>query len=201
MLGMFLALVAISAQAEAAAMLFKVSGSTGGTFSGGSFTNSTFWLSLNVADNPVANPNGFRVSNTVTGSLFRVGNWATDPNFVVSSGSAIFGDNVGAPGFEQDSLRFVINFVGGSKLDFTFSADNSLGQTNEITKQNMYKFLYSINPPTTNAAWSGTFAPSGGTVTAIPEPGSMAVLGLVSCGLGGFVARRKMKKKEKSVAL
>lgn len=195
-LGLFLAVFAMASQADAAAMLFKLTGFTGGSFGSGTFDNSTFWLELNATDAPATAIGGTAISTSLSGRLFKVGpTWASDDaNWAINGGAAnnkiTFRD--GGAGFEDD-LRFDVTFVNGQRLRFGYLYDDVVSQGNAITTSNMYKFIFDNNPVANFENFSG-FTPQGGDVTAIPEPGSMAVLGLMSAGLGGFVVRRRMKK-------
>lgn len=195
MLGMFLALFAMAAQADAAAMLFKVTGITSGQNFGGSpiASGDTFWLKLNVT--PQAASAGTAVTSFISGDsrLYRVGNWADDlPGWGVAAGpnsNIIFGDF--SPGAQ--TLSFNVQFTNGAKLNFGYFASPAFGgQTNEISVGNLYKFINATGNNPAGLAFGNTL--SGASVTAIPEPSSMAALGLLTTGLG-FVARRRRKGK------
>lgn len=196
LLGMFLALFAMVANADASTMLFRVSNMGGGTFAGSPITSSdVFWLKLEFADVAASVP-GTTVATSFDSSsrLYRVGNWADDTTFwsVNTGASSISFSDFGGTG--PEILNFDVSFVNGQRLVYNYTKFvGTPGQNNEISSGNIWKFLNSLGNP--NALVDGSlstsnFDPAG--VKAIPEPGSMALLGLLSSGLG-FVAVRRRK--------
>ncbi len=200
MLGMLLAVFAMAAQADAAAMLFRVNnvGAAAGNFAGSTMVGETFWLKLDVVANPATAPTSTVTSSfTGTSRLYRVGNWADDAAWGVNLGSSSvsFLD----AGALTQQLAFNVTFTNGQKLNFLYSTaigGGSLSQSNATDVKNMYKFINSLGNPNAGIAGSSSSGFSGAGVKAIPEPGSMAVLGLLSSGLGYVAVRRRKTAKK-----
>ncbi len=203
LLGLSLVIFALSSQASASTMLFKLNNISGSsnTFNGVSFNGNTFWLRLSFTD-AAANPNN-TVSTSITGGqLYSVpptpGAWGIDANFDVAGGSVLFGDN--QPTFlgNRDFVSFTVNFANTQTLQFGSLFPVGTTSNNSINESNVYKFMRTNGTGVATFADFSSFGGGAGNVTAIPEPGSMAVLGLISCGLGGFAARRRLKKSQVS---
>lgn len=196
LLGLSLVIFALSSQVSASTMLFRISNISGNsnTMNGVSFNNNTFWLKVNFND-VAANPNN-QVNSTITGGrLFSIpptpGAWDTNAGYDVVGGSVAFGDN---NPFLGDFVSFTVNFQNSQSLLFRSEFGSGTTSNNAISEENIYKFMRTNGTGNATLVGFGSFGGGGGTVTAIPEPSSMALLGLVSCGLGGYAARRRSKK-------
>ncbi len=139
----------------------------------------SFTMSLFVTDGPSP--------GTVTGGSFVV---SGGPGFVVTGGNATLTD-AGA----SDTAAFVVNVLGPTAglLNMTFSGSDFFS-SNAINQVNFDKFVYGRPTTGVNIIDFGTFVGYSGTIQAIPEPGTMALMGLFSVG-GGYAAWRKKRRQ------
>lgn len=193
LLGLALAVVGLSATANAAAMSFR------GAVNGGAYNGLTYDLNFSVTDAAAAGAGNVTTSSITGGSLV----FSNATTLTVSGGSVNFGDNINFNfNPNRDVLGFIVNFSNAQTLRFTYDAANS-AVTNGVNLNNMYEFMYSFGPGSpfpgngyANLVDVSSFGGGTGSVQAVPEPASMGLLALVTLGAGGVAyRRRKIAKK------
>jgi hypothetical protein len=194
LLGMFLAVVAMSATTEAAAMKFR------GIMTGGTPSPQEFELSFNIADQAATAEGTTNTQQSLVATLTMGANTFNSNGSAVGNRVRFTNDFPTLP----DQLDFNFNFGSGNTIAFSYFYEGT--SSNALNLNNLYNYMYQspTAPPAgfdgsgwTTLAVGGGFGigATGGSIQAIPEPASMSVLAALTLGLGGFAARRRRLRK------